>query len=97
MLEPRLDAGDFLLNQSIAIADYLTLGDPLAPEYRPTVLYAYHPCDAAVLSLHELAGRNWHAQQRQRLLEEDISDGVDALGVLLMGHPRGVFTGTAHV
>ena len=78
-------------SESIAIADYLTLGDPLAPEYRPTVLYAYHPCDAAVLSLHELAGRNWHAQRRQRLLEEDISDGVDALGVLLMGHPRGAY------
>ncbi|MCK7501890.1 MAG: hypothetical protein MZW92_76875 [Comamonadaceae bacterium] len=31
-------------------------------DYRPTVHYAYHPCDDAVLSLHELAGRNWRLQ-----------------------------------
>lgn len=77
--------------ESISIADYFTLGHADAPDYRPTVLYAYHPCDAAVLSLHELAGRNWRPQRRQRLLENDIVDGVDALGVLLMGHPRGVY------
>lgn len=78
-------------SESIAIADYFTLGPASEPEYRPTVLYAYHPCDAAVLSLHELAARNWRPQRRRRLLETDIVDGVDALGVLLMGHPRGAY------
>jgi homospermidine synthase len=77
--------------ESISIADYFTLGPAPAPEYRPTVLYAYHPCDAAELSLNELAGHNWRPQRRQRLLEEDIVDGVDALGVLLLGHPRGAY------
>lgn len=78
-------------SESIAIADYFTLGDPVAPAYRPTVLYAYHPCDAAVLSLHELAGRNWQPQSHARILENDLVEGVDALGVLLLGHDRGSY------
>lgn len=77
--------------EAISIADYLTLGPASAPEYRPTVFYAYHPCDAAVLSLHELTGCNWRPQRRRHLLEEDIVEGVDALGVLLLGHPRGAY------
>ena len=45
--------------ESISIADYLTVKKGEQVVYRPTVHYAYHPCDAAVLSVHELAGRNW--------------------------------------
>ena len=53
--------------------------------------YAYHPCDDAVLSLHEMAGHNWHPQKSQRLLMDEIDSGVDELGVLLMGHARGAY------
>jgi len=74
--------------ESISIADLLTLGDPESPNYRPTVHYAYHPCDDALLSLHELAGRNWRIQERQRVLKDEIVSGIDELGVLLMGHAR---------
>ncbi len=56
--------------------------------YRPTCHYAYHPCDDAVLSLHELAGKNWQLQSRKRLMMDEIIDGIDELGVLLMGHAR---------
>jgi homospermidine synthase len=77
--------------ESISIADLLTLGDPGAPSYRPTVHYAYHPCDDAVLSLHELAARNWRVQERERVLKLEIVSGIDELGVLLMGHPRGAY------
>ena len=77
--------------ESISIANHLTLGDPACPVYRPTVLYAYHPCDDAVLSLHELAGRNWQPQPMQRVLKEDIVSGTDGLGVLLMGHAHGAY------
>jgi homospermidine synthase len=55
------------------------------------VHYAYHPCDDAVLSIHELAGKNWEAQSRQRLMQHEIISGVDELGVLLMGHERGAY------
>jgi homospermidine synthase len=75
--------------ESISIADYLTLreGEGGSARYRPTCHYAYHPCDDAVLSLHELAGKNWQLQARKRLMMDEISDGIDELGVLLMG-PR---------
>jgi homospermidine synthase len=78
-------------NEAISIADYLTVGSREQPEYRPTVNYAYHPCDDAVLSIHEFAGRNWRQQPEQRLLMDDIVDGTDELGVLLMGHARGAY------
>lgn len=78
--------------ESISIADHLTLRDKSGEvAFRPTVHYAYHPCDDAVLSLHELAGNNWRRQRSQRILRDEICAGMDELGVLLMGHPRGVY------
>jgi homospermidine synthase len=78
-------------SESISIADYLTVGEGPSPVYRPTVHYAYHPCDDAVLSLHELAGREMLMQEQHRVLKEDITSGMDELGVLLMGHPKGAY------
>jgi homospermidine synthase len=77
--------------ESISIADYFTVGEGRRPRYRPTVNYAYHPCDDAVLSLHELAGNNWRLQPRQTVLKQEISAGIDELGVLLMGHAKGAY------
>lgn len=78
-------------SESISIADYLTRGDCENPSYRPTVHYAYHPCDDALLSLHELAGRNWQPQERERVIKQEITSGIDELGVLLMGHRSGAY------
>jgi homospermidine synthase len=78
-------------SEAISLADYLTLGEGDSPEYRPTVHYAYHPSDDTVLSVHELAGRNWRMQPRIRLVKEEIVSGIDELGVLLMGHEKGVY------
>jgi homospermidine synthase len=77
--------------ESISIADFLTVKEGGEVRYRPTCHYAYHPCDDAVLSLHEFAGKNWHLQPRKRLMVDEISRGIDELGVLLMGAPKGVF------
>jgi homospermidine synthase len=77
--------------ESISIADYLTRRDGEAVHYRPTCHYAYHPCDDAVLSLHELAGKNFALQTRKRLMMDEISQGIDELGVLLMGPQKGVY------
>ncbi|MBI3516979.1 MAG: homospermidine synthase [Proteobacteria bacterium] len=75
--------------ESISIADYLTVGEGADARYRPTVHYAYHPCDGAVLSLHEFAGKNWRLQGKQRLIMEEVNPGgIDELGVLLMGHAK---------
>ena len=58
--------------EAISIADYFTVREGSQVVYRPTVHYAYHPCDSAVLSVHELAGRNYVQQERQRILMDDI-------------------------
>ena len=79
-------------NESISIADYFTLREGDKVVYRPTCHYAYHPCDDAVLSLHEMAGAGWQAQPEWKILDErDIVDGVDELGVLLYGHARNAY------
>lgn len=77
--------------ESISIADHLTLREKGDVIYRPTVHYAYHPCDDAVLSVHEVAGKNWQLQSRQRIMRDEIKSGRDELGVLLMGNEKGVY------
>lgn len=64
---------------------------PTSVRYRPTVHYAYHPCDDAILSLHEFAGKTWTMQPEKRLMMEEIVEGIDELGVLLMGHKKGAY------
>ena len=78
--------------ESISIADYLTVKQGGEVVYRPTVHYAYHPCDDAVLSVHEFVGRNFIMQSEQRILMNEISSGgIDELGVLLAGHSRNAY------
>ena len=76
-------------NEAISIADYLTLRENGAVTYRPTCHYAYHPCDDAILSLHELQGKAFVHQKKLRLIEEEVVSGGDELGVLLYGHAKG--------
>lgn len=79
-------------NESISISDYFSVKEGDNVIYRPTVHYAYHPCDGAVLSLHELAGKNGELQKEQRLISQEIlPGGVDELGVLLMGHKKNAY------
>jgi len=79
-------------NESISIADYFTLRENGKVIYRPTCHYAYHPCDDAVLSLHEMAGAGWQQQPDWQILDEhEIVDGVDELGVLLYGHAKNAY------
>lgn len=79
-------------HESISIADYFTLMEDGKAVYRPTVHYAYHPCDGAVLSLDELVANNGELQKEQRLIGADIlPSGVDELGVLLMGHAKNAY------
>src|SRR5262249_23356862 len=79
-------------NESISIADYFTVRHGSDVIYRPTCHYAYHPCNDAVLSLHELFGRAGHAQDKRIILEErDIADGMDELGVLIYGHAKNAY------
>jgi homospermidine synthase len=78
-------------NEAISIADYLTLRDRDQVTYRPTCHYAYHPCDDAILSLHELQGNAFRQQSHWRLMNDEIVDGIDELGVLLYGHANNAY------
>jgi homospermidine synthase len=80
-------------NESISIADYFTLRSKKGKlQYRPTCHYAYHPCNDAVLSLHELFGAAGKPQPVHHVLDEnELVDGIDELGVLLYGHDRNAY------
>ena len=73
--------------EAFSISERLTVKEAGKPVYRPTVHYAYCPCDAAIASLTELRGNNYKLQSRQRIMTDKITTGNDALGALLMGHP----------
>ena len=78
-------------SEAISLADYYTVKDGERVVYRPTSHYAYHPCDNAVLSVHEFAGRNWRLQDRKRIMLNEITKGIDELGVLLAGHKKNAY------
>ena len=73
--------------EAFSISDHLTVWENGKAVYRPTVHYAYCPADAAIASLHELHMRGYQLQPAQRIMGDDIVEGRDELGVLLMGHP----------
>jgi homospermidine synthase len=77
--------------ESISLSDYLTVKQNGKVVYRPTVHYSYHPSDSAVVSVHEFAGNNWRLQPRQRILMNEITAGVDELGMLLAGHKKNAY------
>ncbi len=78
-------------NEAISLASYFTIGSNENPEYRPTVHYAYHPCDDAILSMVELQEREWKIQDDMRPITDEIVSGIDELGVLLIGNKKGVY------
>src|SRR5882757_6619152 len=79
-------------NEAISIPDFFTVNEGGKAVYRPTCHYAYHPCDDAILSLHEMAGNAWKRQATWKILDEhEIVDGIDELGVLLYGHAKNAY------
>jgi len=72
--------------EAFGISDRLTVWENGKAVYRPTVHYAYCPTDEAINSLHELEMRQYKLQEKQRIMSDEIIDGRDELGVLLMGH-----------
>jgi homospermidine synthase len=72
--------------EAFTISDKLTVWDGKKAVYRPTVHYAYCPCDAAIASLNELRGYNYELQDKLRIMSDEITTGEDILGALIMGH-----------
>ena len=65
--------------ESFTISDHLTVWEDTIEGrravYRPTVHYAYMPCDNAILSLYELTMRNFKLQPKLRIMSDEITDG----------------------
>lgn len=68
--------------EAYSISKYLTIDD-----YRPTVHYAYLPCNEAIVSLNEIQNRmmmdNKIPEIKEEILNKQILKGKDELGVLL--------------
>lgn len=68
--------------EAFSISKYLTLNG-----YRPTVHYAYLPCNEAIVSLNEIQNRimldNEIPDIKEEILNKQIVKGKDELGVLL--------------
>jgi homospermidine synthase len=77
--------------EAFSITEKLTVRDGDTTLYRPTVHYAYCPCDSAIASLHELRGTDYQLQSRIRIMTDEIISGADILGAFLMGHPYGAW------
>ncbi|HZD44159.1 MAG TPA: saccharopine dehydrogenase C-terminal domain-containing protein [Methanomicrobiales archaeon] len=76
--------------EAFGISDRWTVWRDGRAIYRPTVHYAYMPCDATIASLYELRCRNYELQENLRIMNDrEIVCGADILGALLMGHPYG--------
>jgi homospermidine synthase len=72
--------------ETFTLSHALTVEGPRGIAYRPTVHYAYLPSNAAMISLHELRCRNYTLQPRSRVMTDEITDGDDTIGALIMGH-----------
>jgi homospermidine synthase len=72
--------------EAFTISDKLTVWDGKKAAYRPTVHYAYCPCDEAIASLNELRGYGYKLQPKLRIMNDEVTQGSDILGALIMGH-----------
>lgn len=78
-------------NESVSIADYFSVKAGKKTAFRPTVHYAYRSCDASILSIEECFGKASVIQKEERILMDEITTGMDELGVLLMGDKHGAY------
>jgi len=72
--------------EAFTLSDKLTVWENGKAVYRPTVHYAYCPCDSAIASLSELRGYDYRLVENQRIMNDEITSGSDILGALIMGH-----------
>ncbi|WP_017976319.1 saccharopine dehydrogenase NADP-binding domain-containing protein [Actinopolyspora halophila] len=73
--------------ETYTIGRHLTVRSPEGRvRYRPTVHFAYLPSDAGLASLHECRMQGYRMQSSRRIMGDEIVEGMDELGALLLGH-----------
>lgn len=72
--------------ESVSMSRSLTNYENGKAVYRPSVYYAYCPCDATINSLKEFKMHSYNSDYVcDRIMYDEIIDGYDAVGCLLMG------------
>lgn len=77
--------------EAFGISESLTISDGKNIVYRPTVHYVHLPSNETIRSLQEFRSRDGNLQDRRHIMSDDIQNGEDILGVLLMGHCYGAW------
>ncbi len=77
-------------DEAISISDYYTVKENGKAVFRPTCHYAYHPCEDAMSSALESIGSG-ECPTKWKILEKEITEGKDELGVLLYGHAKNAY------
>lgn len=82
----RLEFESYLIthNESISIADFLTIKQDKTLRYRPTVYFAYRPCDETVAAMRLIEHGNSEQVLARRVVKDDVISGMDELGVFLL-------------
>ncbi len=78
-------------NEAITLSEFLRITENNQTVYCPTVHYSYRPCDEAVASIEQVTFREYKQPKTTRVLKDEITEGVDELGVLLMGNQKGAY------
>ena len=79
-------------DESMSITQYYSLSENGNFTYKPTVFYAYHPCEDAVNSCLEILGTGEAPPpEKWKILNKDITEGMDELGVLIYGHKKNAY------
>jgi homospermidine synthase len=75
-------------HEALSLADLLTVpgdaGNGRHPAYRPTVYYAYTPCEATQKSLKAWVANKFADPKGKRVLRDELVAGEDELGVLFV-------------
>ena len=85
---PGNEINGFLIrhSESITIPKYLSVRKNNEIIYCPTAYYAYCPCDSTIASIHEFRMNDYKCDKiEDRILFDEIDNGYDAVGCLLLG------------
>ncbi len=82
----QLEFEAFLIthNESISIADFLSVKQDGKLRYRPTVYFAYRPCEDTVAAMALIDDGTATRVLQRRVIKNEVVSGIDELGVFLL-------------
>ncbi len=69
--------------EAFTIANFFSRRDGDELLYQPTSYFCYQPCPAALDTVTNASGNDWHPDGPVRVMLEEIDRGIDSLGVML--------------